>query len=186
MTMCSKCGGPVISSRIAQYVAENELQRMGVVLVNTVDRHECQVCGAASIDIPDVPGLIACVAVYRATMPWRLQGFEIKFLRKAMDISAKQFAELLEVQQETVSRWENDKWPMGPANEKLLRLLTAQTLASRAPGVQHSAETIAQLKISAVQDVTQVPPPITLYYAEVLLNRSAPEPEGVWRERKAA
>ncbi len=187
MTICSKCGGPVNTSRVARYAAENELQKMGVVLINTVDKHECESCGTASVDIPDLPGLIACVAVYRATMPWRLQGFEIKFLRKAMNISAKQFAELLEVQSETVSRWENDKAPMGPANEKLLRLLTAHTLADRAPGVLHSADTIAQLKISAVQDVAQVPPPMALYYAEVLLNKTAPEPEGVWREeRKAA
>jgi len=99
-----------------------------------------------------------------------------------MEISAKEFAECLEVSQETVSRWENDKAPMGPANEKLLRLMTAYTMNEKAPGVPWSAEEIGRMKVLPVRDVKSQPR-MTLHYAEMLREKVV---EGVWLEKRVA
>lgn len=183
MTKCRECGGNVDTRVLERYEADNELKKMGVVLVDAVKEHACQACGNAAIEIPDLPGLLAAVAVYRVTSPLRLQGHDIRFLRKVLEISAKQFAESLEVSQETVSRWENDKAPMGPANEKLLRLLTAYSLDKRAPGVPWSAEDIGRMKVISVTDPQANKSSMTLYYREMVREKVL---EGVWVEKKAA
>jgi len=66
-------------------------------------------------------GLIYAAAVSRVMNEQKLKGRDIRFLRKALDLPSKELADRLEVAQETMSRWENDKAPIGPENEKLLR-----------------------------------------------------------------
>lgn len=175
---CVECGGDVRIVELDRYDAENELKSMGVVLVNAVRRHECQSCGASKVVIPDLPGLLAAVALYRVTAPWKLQGHEIKFLRKVLEISAKEFADLLEVSQETVSRWENGKAPIGPANEKLLRLMTAHGLQKNAPGVAWDPAELSRMKVSSVRDAKSRQT-MTLYYTEMLRDNKAKDVEGV-------
>lgn len=53
----------------------------------------------------------------------RLTGAEIRFLRKHLGWSAEAFAGVIGVRPETVSRWENEKEPMGATSERLLRLM---------------------------------------------------------------
>jgi len=183
MSKCKECGGKnVDTEQLERYDADNELKEMGVVLVDAVERHKCPDCKATWVNIPDLPGLLAAVAVYRVMAPLKLSGHEIKFLRKVMEISAKEFAALLEVSQETVSRWENDKAPMGPANEKLLRLTTVFRLKDSAPGVPCPPEYISKMKISPLRNINAVHK-MTLYYMQALLAADR-EPEGVWREQK--
>lgn len=185
MTKCRTCGSNVRVESIERYKAENELQEMGVVLVgNAVAKHQCEACGWSTVDIPDLPGLLAAVAVYRVNASEKLRGQEIKFLRKVMEISAKDFADALGVSQETVSRWENGKIPMGPANERLLRLLVAFRLKVAAPGVPCDPEQISGMKINPVQSATYKPS-ITLRHTEMLMDNRR-DVEGVWREQKAA
>ena len=53
--------------------------------------------------------------------PTRLSGKELKFIRKALDMTQKEFADKMELRTETVSRWENDYPGTGEYSEKLLR-----------------------------------------------------------------
>jgi putative zinc finger/helix-turn-helix YgiT family protein len=170
MTECRECGGPVRVEQIERYVAENELQAMGVVIAGAASRRVCEACGLSSIVIPDLPGLLAAVAVYRATIPVKLQGHEIKFMRKSMEVSAKELAELLEVSQETVSRWENDRAPMGSANEKLLRLMTLFKLAEHAPGVHARPGEVSRMKVPAVSEPGKKLT-MTMSYVQALIDK---------------
>ena len=52
----------------------------------------------------------------------RLTGAEIRFLRKHLGWSGEDFAGVLSVRPETVSRWENEKEPMGRLPNGCLRL----------------------------------------------------------------
>jgi len=56
------------------------------------------------------------------TKPALLSGQEIKFLRKQMRLKATEFARLLGLTRQYVSRLENEAEPVGPQTDKLIRL----------------------------------------------------------------
>src|SRR5262245_38204473 len=107
---CEKCGGVIHTIPLENYEQPNALYGgIGVELVNgAVKRRECAKCGAhcGAVEIPDPEGLTAAVVVARATDALKLNGREIKFMRKAMEFTAKELADLLDVTEETISRWE--------------------------------------------------------------------------------
>lgn len=55
----------------------------------------------------------------------RLNGPEIRLLRKQLGFSSKDFARYFCVEPATASRWENDKQTMDDFKEKMLRMLAA-------------------------------------------------------------
>ena len=63
-------------------------------------------------------GLRAAMAVTRVNDPLKLNGREIRFLRKALGYTGKELAEKMQVTAESVSRWENDKELMRPMGER--------------------------------------------------------------------
>lgn len=145
---CSACDG---QHRMAAIVAcyEEDLLGLGIAvrLHNGVVREWCSDCGEEMFIVPDEEGLVAVVAMTRALMPEKLNGREIKFLRKALDMASKEFADELEVTPETVSRWENDAAVMGPISEKLLRHTVCAQLHERAPAIVYEPKAIATMRI---------------------------------------
>lgn len=120
-------------------------------LIYSVEKVECRDCLEFSFDIPNMEGLFAAAAIARAKNPIKLNGAEIKFIRKAMDISAKKLAQYLEVTVEHLSRWENDKAPITASYEKMLRLLVGTLLRNKAPAISFTAQEIADMKIRSVR-----------------------------------
>ena len=55
----------------------------------------------------------------------------LKFMRKVTGLNGKEFAELLEVRPETVSRWEKDKRPIDRATYAIIRQLIFDRLHGR-------------------------------------------------------
>ncbi len=137
MKTCAECGGTVSLQRVERYELNKALVGgMHVVVNDAVDTLVCDRCNAVvREDIPDLPGLMAAVAVTRATEPLKLNGKEIRFLRKCLGDSAKALAERLDVTEETVSRWENGHLAIGNATERLLRLEVCRRLQEQAPGI---------------------------------------------------
>jgi DNA-binding transcriptional regulator YiaG len=72
-----------------------------------------------------------------------LTGPEIKYLRKAARKKASDFAQMIGVSAEQVSRWENGHNPPEKSTDKLIRLLVADRTDSRA------LDTIANLSLGA-------------------------------------
>lgn len=118
-----------------------------VILVDSVVEEKCQNCGQTEYVIPNMEGLFAAIAIARAKNPIKLNGAEIKFIRKAIEIPAKKMAQYLEVTVEHLSRWENDKAPITPSYEKMLRLLAGTLLKNKAPLIPFEAQEIADMKI---------------------------------------
>ena len=116
------------------------------------------VCGAAvervdgtceaTIELPKLKELRATAAMMRCLMPERLQGAEIKAMRKIMGLTLAELAKRLDERTapETVLRWEADAQPMGGYADKVLRLLICETLRHDAHGVEYSAAMIANMK----------------------------------------
>lgn len=88
---------------------------------------DCPGCkDGGGVEIPDIAGLHAVLADYLIHQKARLASFEVRFLRKTLGWSSKDFAQKLGVDPATVSRWESGAQNMDSAYDRLLRLYVAE------------------------------------------------------------
>ncbi|MDT8330216.1 helix-turn-helix domain-containing protein [Roseomonas gilardii] len=108
-----------------------------VVLYNAaqeeVDDETGKVIG---ISIPNMEGLVAAVAILRAMIPVQLDGAEVRFIRQVIGKSSKQFAEELNLDPATLSRWENNKQTVGEWADGQVRHAAVLLLSERAPSMK--------------------------------------------------
>ncbi len=83
----------------------------------------CKICGTQSADIPAIKQLMNVIgkAVVESDVP--LTGPEIRFLRKRLGKKSSDFARLVGVTVEQVSRWENGHNHPERSADKLIRIL---------------------------------------------------------------
>jgi putative zinc finger/helix-turn-helix YgiT family protein len=98
-----------------------DLGGLVVKVLNAVVVQRCSACGEEMVGIPDMQGLARATALARALSPERLTGKEVRFIRRALDMKQKDFAEAMDLSAEHVSRWENGHNGIGGAGEKLVR-----------------------------------------------------------------
>jgi DNA-binding transcriptional regulator YiaG len=148
-TTCARCAGKRLRVEIIkEYQDDGLIGLPGVVVLDAARKYVCEYCGEENgISIADEEGLEAAAALARVGLPIALRGSEIRFLRRALGFTARQLAEYLPATEESVSRWENDKHPMGAQNEKILRLLVARMLRDRAPAIGFDELAILKGKI---------------------------------------
>lgn len=103
------------------------------------------------IHIPDMEELVACIAVTRALDPQQLDGREVRFIRRALGMSAKDFAEVLEIDAATLSRWENNKYRPGGWADKQVRMAAVIKLRDRLPSLSLDTRTVVDLHIKVAQ-----------------------------------
>lgn len=117
----------------------------------------CDVCGASSGHILKEPQqLVALVAVLRACHEIKLNGSEVKFLRKCMSLKSKTLAEKLALDPATLSRIENDKQPISEVYEKLLRAAVCLHFMECAHMLGVDVKGILSMNISAARCVSKV------------------------------
>jgi DNA-binding transcriptional regulator YiaG len=117
-----------------------------VLLINSA--LEVEHDGAAAVIVPDLQGLEAAVAVARATVPDKLSGKEIRFLRKTICMKAAELARFLDVTAETISRWENSKEVISTNAERVFRLKVLTDLREKAVGVEAKLNAVVEMKFS--------------------------------------
>jgi DNA-binding XRE family transcriptional regulator len=150
---------------------------MHIELVNSVHALVCEKCGnIVRTDIPDTPGLIAAVSIARTKVNLKLNGEEIKFLRKAIGKSAKELAQELRVSDETVSRWEHGHLVMGDPMERILRWKVCKALEERAPLIKWDDDEI----LTRMTIVPVAAHPLVMRFQRSLVKRREQ-----WREEKA-
>lgn len=154
--VCCECGSVLTAIKLATY--EYSFMGLPLILHNSVIKYVCNQCDNCkpSIHVPDEPGLMAAVALTRVKMPEKLKGHEIAFLRKAIDLPAKVFANRIEVAPETLSRWENNKAPMSSLAERVLRLMVAIELGPKAIGIDIDLNIISNMPFKSVYDVDAI------------------------------
>jgi putative zinc finger/helix-turn-helix YgiT family protein len=122
--LCPVCGEGRLETR-------QEVRKYGrgidVTLVNVPVRR-CPACGEEFLVIPAVEELHRLIAHDLARSTSRLGPGEIRFLRTYLGYSSTDFARLMGVTPETVSRWESRRAPqqMATPAERLLRLMALQ------------------------------------------------------------
>jgi putative zinc finger/helix-turn-helix YgiT family protein len=164
---CESCGGRLKSRKIPEFT-HPALGLPGVVLKNAVEEIYCTNCGMVdSVHFPNMAGLSAAIAVARVQQSTRLNGADIRFLRKALDLNQQELADLMGVRNETVSRWEAGRQPIEAPSEKLLRALTAIKLSDQAPAISLDFKKLIEIKVAAVRKKPQ-PIPLVLEPTRVL------------------
>ena len=97
------------------------------VMLGKITAYKCPNCGEVYPIIPNIKRLNELVAQELINKKSLLTGNELVFLRKEMKVKAKDLAEMLGVTKVSVSRWENEREPVGPACDRLIRLLYRNT-----------------------------------------------------------
>jgi DNA-binding transcriptional regulator YiaG len=119
VTECLECGGPAAVTR-----GPVQLDELSAVMVEA-EVHTCPK-GHGFTGFTAIMKTYQAIADKLLTKPTPLTGEEIRFLRKHIGMSSKDFAEFMSVAPESVSKWENDKMPMTALYEKRLRARVAQ------------------------------------------------------------
>ncbi|MBW2258619.1 MAG: helix-turn-helix domain-containing protein [Deltaproteobacteria bacterium] len=115
---CISCGGEMTGPEFGT-VPYRALP--GVLLIN-VPIWTCANCGEKEVGIPKMNQLQEVLAHAVANKPGHLSTAEIRFLRKHLGWSGRDFAAAFDVTPETVSRWENGERNMSATAERLLRM----------------------------------------------------------------
>lgn len=98
------------------------------VVIENAEILQCPVCGSRGVAIQSMDALHRVLALAVIRQPDPLGPHEIRYLRKWLGWSGKDFAKHMGVTPETVSRWESVDGgkPMGGTADRLLRMLVAR------------------------------------------------------------
>lgn len=123
--MLKKC--PNCSARLQQKQIERIRHVAGHAFKAALPAQVCASCGATYFADADVAGFDLQVAATLAESGIK-DAEALKFMRKVTGLNGKEFAELLEVRPETVSRWEQAKRPIDRSTYALIRQLVFDCL----------------------------------------------------------
>jgi DNA-binding transcriptional regulator YiaG len=133
-----------------------------VILRNSVLQETDETSGEIRHIIPSLGTLVAVLAVLRALHPLRFSGEDVRFVRRSVCKKGVQFAEMLLMTPENLSRYENNKVQMSESAERLLRLtvITAHFEVTKMLKVVQSLnvipETLCDLKLLSLRSVDSV------------------------------
>lgn len=130
--------------------------------------------------IPHFDSLMASIAIIRCQRAEKLNGADLRFLRRVLDLSAKDFAGELKTNAATLSRWEAGKQPIGEAQERLIRLYVCERLAPLAPAIEIDRICIMQVGLKAAP-----PAPCPLHFSfnlQTVRDRQTRETTQEWDE----
>ena len=138
MTKCLQCEGTMKSRRESHDYSSCGLPitLMGVKVAR------CSSCGEHEVALPRIEELHRLIARTVIRKRGGLSGSEVRFLRKWLGWSGKDFAEVMGVTPETVSRWESGSLRIGPQAERLLRVL----VATQEPRDDYPASSLRELE----------------------------------------
>jgi putative zinc finger/helix-turn-helix YgiT family protein len=121
MDKCYVCGHTLETVKDKPY----EYTECGLdVILLGITQYVCNSCGEEYAALPHPEKLHKAIGLYVCKKKKALLlPEEIKFLRKELNLKAKDLASSLGVDDSTVSRWENGKKQIGEGSDRLLRAL---------------------------------------------------------------
>lgn len=156
MTKCTCCDmAKARMDVLAEFDASGLLGTPFPVFIHdAVKEKTCSDCGTVLGHVVPMPDkLIAVVAVLRAINPIKLNGAEIRFLRKSVGLKAKEMAARIEISAEQFSRFENGRKPISEIYEKLLRAEVCLHHIESLPRIDVDIRGLLAMKIVSVRDV---------------------------------
>ncbi len=130
--MKCECGTEMKSRKENYRYTESGLDN---VILLGVEVRRCRSCGRSEVVLPRLEELHRTIARTVATGSSPLRPQEIRFLRKYLGYSGADFARVIGVSPETLSRWENGKAEPSRMVDLLLRYMALTTLTD---GVDHT------------------------------------------------
>ena len=118
---CDICQGKIVTKTRKTYHYK-ECGLDNVYLKNVAVRI-CSSCNEESVRIPRIIELHATIARAVAMQPCPLRGQDVRFLRKQLGYSAREWATFLRTDVSTLSRWENGQQAIGDQSDSLIRFL---------------------------------------------------------------
>src|SRR5450432_3804101 len=121
---CVNCGNnrfKQTSAIVSRHIAGHEFQ-------SAIPARECTSCGMKYYASDDLARFELATAITIANAALQVPE-ALKFMRKVTGLQAKQFADLLGVRPETVSRWESGKTPVDRATYSVLQQVLLDRLA---------------------------------------------------------
>ncbi|MGH9666614.1 MAG: type II TA system antitoxin MqsA family protein [Bryobacteraceae bacterium] len=134
---CTNCAGQVAPERRNYRYIESGLSN---VILQNVEIADCPACGNSDVIIPRLAKIHRAIAQALATSPARLTGGQLRFLRTHLGLSGDQLGRYLHTDRTKISKWERGEDPIGPATDRLIRLLAAALDSDLRPGVTAIAE----------------------------------------------
>ncbi len=151
---CSRCGQPCTSEIRSYSYTESGLPNL---ILQGVQVTECPACGNSDVAIPHLAKVHRAIALALANSPARLTGSQLRFLRKHVGHSGEQLAAYLHTDKTKISKWERGEDPIGPSNDRLIRLLVAAldtelngnvvSIAAHLPNIADDSDKIWELNI---------------------------------------
>ncbi|HZH76174.1 MAG TPA: type II TA system antitoxin MqsA family protein [Archangium sp.] len=119
---CLVCGTPMKGGR--ENIKDHLIGLDGITLKGIMV-YRCPKCGEREVEFYKIEELHRNLAMTVARRREKLGPKEIRFLRKYLGLSSKDFADKMGVDKTTVSKWErvDAPTPMGQPAERLLRLM---------------------------------------------------------------
>jgi putative zinc finger/helix-turn-helix YgiT family protein len=139
---CPNCGSEATVER-GNWPFEKETGLKGVVLPG-VEIIRCPHCRTEMPILRGVNRIMRTVALALVNKPYRLNGAEVRFLRKHVGMTQEGFSQLIHVDKTTLSKWETGDDPVGIHSDLLTRLavlaLDKELCGKAAEIVQHFAQ----------------------------------------------
>ena len=133
--LCLDCGGPLRKVRKDYRFTASGLNNV------VLRKIEVLVCDTCKIEIPRIPrlnDLMSTIALAIIAKPYKLEGQEIRFLRKFLGLTGEKFAKILNIDKSHLSRVENGSLPVSDMADRLVRLV----VLGLGPGLEGKARTV--------------------------------------------
>ena len=120
MSKCVECGKDMETR-----YEDRALDDLPEVTIADLAVEHCPACGATEEVWPAMEPMYRALAAAIIAKPYRLTGAEIRVLRNVLGWTAVELAAHLGVSSSQVSRWENDREPVGPVADRMVRAILA-------------------------------------------------------------
>ncbi len=119
---CAVCGAQIELERRNYRYRESGISN---IVLQGIEVAECSKCGNSDAIIPRVERVHLAIAKALADSPARLTGEQLRYLRMHLGLTGADLARYLHTDKTKVSKWERGEDRIGPATDRLMRLLTA-------------------------------------------------------------
>lgn len=148
---CYQCGSEMIELPPRKYhYIESGLKD---IYLNGITQYKCVECDETYVSIPRINGLHLAIGKSLCCKKGLLTGCEIKFLRKELHLQSKEFAKVLGITAQHLSRLENNEKVTSPTLDKLIRTIYILSVSSKTNNAicDNPAETLSKVSDKTVQ-----------------------------------
>jgi len=151
---CPNCKNKMNCTQSDYHYTESGLNN---IYLSGIEIYHCS-CGEEIISLPTVNQLHDLIAIDLIKQKHRLNGRELRFLRKNMGLTAKKLGGYLGIDNATISRWEKGSQPISSPHDRLFRLLYLNM--RRVP--QDEINAVIQKDFTSISDEQVETPPFMI------------------------